>query len=290
MSRGSEPAVACTVNCNIPHDGSTVDGSPSYWGYDQAAQAGVDLAAGESATPLPHYVYGTGTAAQDAQWANWYFGSLADWIHWYVRLLRDDGWTGPTYVLHPSYGERTNWSPKSPSYELQLALGTDPGLDMDAYDTVSNVWPWCTWADDPEPYWRAGDTVDSDMAAWRNLLVLATQRGLAAHIMGENTGGGGSAAIQRLASGPVASGYAGIFYLDYPSLFQRPDGRPDLGSRRGFCVSQARFERKQRRQTMHRTEVNARMNYGWLRLLARPNLEPSVVIRWIGYLRGGTDA
>lgn len=202
----------------FPIDGSSVNGQPSYWGYGQAAQSGVGIASGETATPLPGYVYGTGSSAQDAEWASWYLGSLASWIHWYVLQLRGAGWNGPIYVLHPSFGLRTNWSPESAAYEQQLAQGTDPATMMDAYDSVANVWPWCTWADDTEPFWIPGDTIDSDMAAWRKLLVLAQARGLASHILGENTGGGGSAAIQQLMSGALASGYKGVFYLDYSYL------------------------------------------------------------------------
>ncbi len=203
---------------DFPNDNSTVNGEPSFWGYDAAAQTGAGLAAGESATPLPGYVYGSGTAAQDTEWANWYLGSLASWITWYTQLLRSDGWTGPTYVLSPSFGMRTNMTPDSTVYEQQLAYGTDWGVMMDSYDQVPNVWPWSTWTDDTEPYWHTGDTVDSDAAAWRKLLELAQARGLASHIMGENTGGGGAPAIHQMMSGALASGYTGIFYLDYPTL------------------------------------------------------------------------
>jgi hypothetical protein len=204
---------------DFPPAGS-VNGKSAFWGYDAAAQTGAGLATGESATPLPGYVYGTGTAAQNTEWANWYLGSLASWIKWYAQLLRTDGWTGPTYVLSPSSGQRTSWSTTSAGYEQQLAYGTDWGVMMDSYDQVPNVWPWSTWADDAEPYWHTGDTTDTDAAAWRKLLQLAQARGLASHIMGENTGGGGAAAIHQLMSGALASGYKGIFYNNYPALQQ----------------------------------------------------------------------
>ncbi|HTY96864.1 MAG TPA: hypothetical protein VMB91_07465 [Solirubrobacteraceae bacterium] len=139
-------------------------------------------------------------------------------MHWYILQLRQDGWEGAVYVLHPSYGMREDFAPRSPEYEQQLALGTDYAVQMDAYDTLPDAWPWSTWADDPEPYWYPGDPVDSDKAAWRKLLVLAQERGLASHIMGENTGGGGVAAVDRLTSGALRAGYQGIFYLDYPTL------------------------------------------------------------------------
>jgi hypothetical protein len=201
-----------------PDDGSTVNGQPSYWGYDSAAQGGVDLASGELRSPLPGYVYGQGSTAQDAEWASWYLHSLGNFVHWYIVQLRADGWQGPVYVLHPSYGVRENWSLRSQEYQLQLALGTDYAVQMDSYDTLPNAWPWSTWADDAEPYYFPGDTVDSDMAAWRKLLLLAQQRGLASHIIGESTGGGGVSAIDRLTGGAMRAGYSGIFYLDYPAL------------------------------------------------------------------------
>lgn len=201
-----------------PDDGSMVEGQPSYWGYDAAAQSGTGLAAGEQATPLPGYVYGHGTTSENAEWASWYLQSLGNFVHWYILQLRQDGWQGPVYVLEPSYGMRENWSPRSPEYELQLALGTDYAVQMDAYDTLPNAWPWSTWADDAEPFYYPGDPVDSDQAAWRKLLEVAQERGLASHIMGENTGGGGATAIDQLMSGALRAGYRGIFYLDYPAL------------------------------------------------------------------------
>lgn len=201
-----------------PSDGSTIDGQPSYWGYDTPAQTGAGLASGEQSSRLPGYVYGQGSAAEDSTWAAWYLQSLGNFVHWYVLQLRQDGWQGPVYVLHPSYGLRDKWSPRSPEYEQQLAQGTDFAVQMDAYDKLADVWPWSTWADDAEPYYHPGDTVNSDMAAWRELLVLAQERGLASHIMGENTGGGGTPAIERLAGGAVRAGYQGIFYMDYPAL------------------------------------------------------------------------
>ncbi len=211
-----------------PYDGSTVAGQPSYWGYDVPAQTGLGLAAGQQSSPLPGYVYGQGSPSEDAQWASWYLQSLGNFVHWYILQLRQDGWEGAVYVLHPSFGMRENFAPRSPEYEQQLALGTDYAVQMDAYDTLPDAWPWSTWADDPEPFYYPGDPVDSDKAAWRELLVLAQERGLASHMMGENTGGGGEAAIDRLATGALRAGYRGIFYLDYPAL--TADGGSLLGA------------------------------------------------------------
>ena len=201
-----------------PYDGSMVDGQPSYWGYDAPAQTGVGLASGQQSSPLPGYVYAQGSPSQDAEWASWYLQSLGNFVHWYILQLRQDGWEGAVYVLHPSYGMREDFAPRSPAYEQQLALGTDYAVQMDAYDTLPDAWPWSTWADDPEPFYFPGDPADSDKAAWRKLLVLAQERGLASHIMGENTGGGGVTAIDHLATGALRAGYRGIFYLDYPTL------------------------------------------------------------------------
>ena len=201
-----------------PYDGSMVAGQPSYWGYDAPAQTGVGLASGQRSSPLPGYVYGQGAPAEDAEWASWYLQSLGNFVHWYILQLRQDGWDGAVYVLHPSFGMREDFAPHSPAYEQQLALGTEYAAQMDAYDTLPDAWPWSTWADDPEPFYYPGDPVDSDKAAWRKLLVLAQERGLASHIMGENTGGGGVAAIDQMATGALRAGYRGVFYLAYPNL------------------------------------------------------------------------
>ena len=138
-----------------PYDGSSVNGQPSYWGYGSAPQHGVDLATNESTCPFPGYVYGHGTAAQNTEWSNWFFQSLANFVAWYIETLRQNGWSGPVYVLHPSFGVRGNWRPTSAAYELQLAHGTDYAIQMDAYEHLANVWPWSTWADDREPHWAS---------------------------------------------------------------------------------------------------------------------------------------
>ena len=216
---GSAPGGGVYGELDFPNDNSTVNGEPSFWGYDAAAQTGAGLAAGESATPLPGYVYGSGTAAEDTEWANWYLG-LAGQLDQVVQPSCCAAMAGPARPTSsaPPFGMRTNMTPDSTVYEQQLAYGTDWGVMMDSYDQVPNVWPWSTWTDDTEPYWHTGDTVDSDAAAWRKLLELAQARGLASHIMGENTGGGGAAAIHQMMSGALASGYTGMFYLDYPTL------------------------------------------------------------------------
>src|SRR5262249_45180474 len=114
-----------------PYDGSVVDGQPSYWGYDTPARTGVGLAVGQHSPPLPGYVYGRGSRSDDAEWASWYLRSLGNFVHWYILQLREDGWDGAVYVLHPSYGMRENVAPRSPGYETQLALGTDYAVQMD---------------------------------------------------------------------------------------------------------------------------------------------------------------
>jgi hypothetical protein len=201
-----------------PYDGSTENGQSSFWGYGAAPQLGVNLAPNESRCPLPGYVYGHGNSASDARWAAWFFHSLASFATWYILQLRDNGWSGPVYVLHPSFGVRANWSADSAAYELELAHGTDFTIQMDAYSRLPNVWPWATWADDAEPYWGTPGATDSDEAAWRKLYELAAARGLARHMLGENTGGGGAGAIARMTRGPLAEGYNGLFYMNYRSL------------------------------------------------------------------------
>lgn len=195
-----------------PLSSSSVDGRPSFWGYGAAAQTGSGLAAGQQSTPLPGYVHGTGTSAQDTVWAQWYLASLARFLRHFALELRAGGWQGPVHVLHPSFGVRDNWAPRSAAYQLELAHGTDFGVQMDGYRTLPGVWPWSTWADGPEPFYDPARPVDSDKAAWRKLLEEARSRGLDSRIIGENTGGGGSAAIDRLMAS-VRAGYTGAFYL-----------------------------------------------------------------------------
>jgi hypothetical protein len=210
-----------------PRDDRSIDGSPAFWAYGSAAQSGVGLADGERATPLPGYVYGDGTPRQDRVWAQWYLGSLASWIHWYALELRNGGWSGPVYVEHPSFGVRDGWQPRSRPYEVELAHGTDFGVQMDAYASLPNVWPWSTWADDTDRSNASPSLPDADKAAWRKLLEEARARGLDAHIMGENTGGGGRDAVRRLANA-LHAGYAGVFVLDFPALVA--GGDPMLSS------------------------------------------------------------
>jgi hypothetical protein len=187
----------------------------SYWAYGNGPQLGVDLAVDQVSTPLVGYRYGTGTAAQDKRWADWYTGALVTFEKWLIAEHRSAGWTGPLFVMHPGYGMRDRWSPTETRWRRELAEGNDWRAQLAVY--TANVHPWSTWLDAPEPF-GAGD--EGSIAPWRKLHRLAKARGVSGLMWGENTAGVGPVATNRIfgAGGPIALGYRGVTWVGFSRL------------------------------------------------------------------------
>lgn len=192
-------------------------GKPTFWSYGAAAQMGVGIAAGQVAAPDPGYLYTTGTdAAKDARFVSWHLNGLRNWMTWWLGQHRAL-YSGPLYVMHPSFGLRTNMVATSDGYKYAVADGGDWAGQMDAYAQMPAVYPYCTWLDGEEQFWNPAAPIDSDKSAARKLYELARERGFLRHLLGENTGGGGAAAITRTKA-MLTLGYQGATFFGWDAV------------------------------------------------------------------------
>lgn len=199
-------------------------GGPPYrfWGYSAPAQTGAGLASGMSRTPLPGYVpFGQGSTVElDTAWSSWYLDSLKNFMTWQIQQFRAAGWQGNLYVLHASWGMRSNWNRTNSGYQEAVAQGQDWERMIAAYANEPNVWPWSTWVDAADTQWYPGQ--DSDKAPWRKLYEVAAAYGKTAKIRGENTGDQSNTNMDQVFQGPMARGYTGLFWLSWSSLATEP--------------------------------------------------------------------
>lgn len=211
---------------------SAISGGYSAWGYGASMQSGTGLSPDQAACPLPGYAVGSGTAAQDTQWWNWYLNGMGNWLTWFIAQMRSAGWHCPYYVCHPGYGVRSNQGVQSAGYQQAAGEGEDPVRMIGFYAADPLVQPYCTWLDagadgfDPP-------SADSDLAAWKKVFNAAVAAGKAANLLGENTGGESSAQMDAIFSGAAtgsplstapwtlqaaAGSYQGIMWENYASL------------------------------------------------------------------------
>jgi hypothetical protein len=201
----------------------------SYWGFSAAAQAGTGIASDLTATTLPGYVPFAGgggfgqSDARDLTWIAWYLNALSTFITWDIGVIRATGWTGDLYVLHPSFGVRSDWEATSPianaptSYRQEMASGADPKRAINAYKALSKVWPYATWMEDTD---RGALTVDSNKASWRKILDEAVAAGIGAQVWGENalTSVTNTGMNTIFSTGAIAAGVHGVNWLHRDSL------------------------------------------------------------------------
>ena len=93
-----------------PIDGND-EGAHDFWGYDNAAQSGIGLAAGMTMTPMPGWVPGERTwrghpvtTEQTTSWFRWYSDSLIGTLSWQVGQLRELGYLGEFHLPVPGRG------------------------------------------------------------------------------------------------------------------------------------------------------------------------------------------
>jgi hypothetical protein len=212
----------------------------SFYGFGPSQQHGKGLAAGLSVCPLPGYVPFAGgggraqSAAYDAQWIGWYMTGLTTWLAFLSTSLTGLGWKAQRLmVLHPGYGVRSNHTASSPGYQASVAAGEDPVTVMASYQSIANMWPWCTWIDGTDGW--TPPSVDSDFAAWKKIYATALRYGKATYVRGENTSATSPPSVMdyifdnALATVPASGyplgvtattwyGYRGLMWLNYAGL------------------------------------------------------------------------
>ncbi len=165
-----------------------------FWCYASHAQiGGVDLAVGvqsaiQAGLPYNYVPFGAGsTVARDDLFRSWYTGSLSSMMIWLISEHRDGGWKGPIFVLHPSFGLRSNTTRVDRSYQEAVAQGQDWEQHVQHYATNDPiVWPWSTWVDRAD--FISPLRVDSDLSPAKKLYNVAREYGKTDLISGENTG------------------------------------------------------------------------------------------------------
>ncbi len=187
--------------------------SDSMWGFDPRARA---------ASPVSGWSPGTGTPSDAAAWVDFYLGSLADFEVWLARTVADSFPGTPLDVLMPGWGMRPGDTQTaidalavtgSPG---RVVAEVGPGLDW-ARQTAAlaatglDITLVTTWLDAPSYGSSARDESPAD-----HLARLAAQHGLP--ISGENTGGGGQAALDRVVAQAAALPITRVTWMSAGSL------------------------------------------------------------------------
>jgi hypothetical protein len=165
----------------------------SLWAFGPAALA---------ASPDPTWRPGTGTVAQARQWLDFYTSSVSGYAVWLTKTVGSAFPARPIDVLMPGWGLRPGDLDRVADARVStsavestgddLAGGIDWPLQISALDGLGlDVTAVTTWLDAP-----SYGTSPHDLAPVEYLASLT--RPLAMPLSGENTGGGGQAALARV--------------------------------------------------------------------------------------------
>lgn len=197
----------------------------SLWGFDASAR---------STSPLPDYVPGQGTPAQAATWADWYVASLTDYQSWLTRTVHTAFPDAVLHVLLPGWGLRPGEAEAAVADRLSaesvaatgdnLSSGIDWARQVEALGVDGlPVLLTTTWIDAPEY-----GTAPRDLAPVDYLAGLAEPWGLP--VSGENTGGGGVAALDRALAQARKLGLTQVTWMSATALRDGPVTLEQLGA------------------------------------------------------------
>jgi hypothetical protein len=180
----------------------------SLWMYDPAAQA---------SAPYPGWTPGTGTSTQASASLDYYFGALTKYETWMMRTV-DSAFPGvDQQVMFPSWGIRPGMVDSAVASGMQGGTVAEAngmiGAGLDWADQVAaaaatglHATVYSTWVDAPSQ----GTTVQQ-MPPIAYLAQLAAQYNLP--VAGENTGGGGQAALDLTLQRAQQYHLAGVMYM-----------------------------------------------------------------------------
>ena len=203
---------------------STYNGhNGSLWGFDASAA---------NSSPLPHYRPGIGTRAQARTWITWYLASLTNYETWLTRTVHRAFPSADLGVLLPGWGLRPGDVNSSINANLTqqsvAALGDSLSSAVDWARQVNAlgrsglpVVLTTTWLDAP-----SYGTSTSDQAPVEYLVQLAKPWSLP--VTGENTGGGGAAALQRTFAQATRLGLQQVTWMPAATLHTGPVTLTDL--------------------------------------------------------------
>lgn len=209
-----------------------------YWTFDEAAQGRAPLPPGMSPCPVPGYIPGTPGREKDAAaFLEWHLESLRLWHDWQIEVVRARFPNATLAMLYPSWGMRPGQA------EAAVAAGLDGstsperngevprGLDFarciaGVHDT--NFVVCCTWVDSNLEF---GDDrgLPQRWSPVHWLAHLANEHQPPLPVWGENTGGGGMAALSLTVERARENGLQWVFWAFEPALFSgEPPALADL--------------------------------------------------------------
>lgn len=165
----------------------------SLWAFSPGALA---------ASPDPTWRPGTGTVAQAREWLEFYMSSVSEYAVWLTESVNSAFPVAPIDVLLPGWGlrpgdldrvaaDRVSTSSVASTGD-DLAGGLDWARQIRALDGLSiNITAVTTWLDAP-----SYGVAPRDLAPVEYLATLTRPRGIP--LSGENTGGSGLAALERV--------------------------------------------------------------------------------------------
>ena len=199
------------------------------WGYGSSAQAGA---------PRPGWTPGTGTTGDAAAFLQYYCNSLSSYAYWLLLQLGTNfPRTDMTLVL-PSWGLRPGMAEEAVAARLTGGTtGEVNGMVAGGLDWVTQVavlahtklpaTVYTTWLDAPDY-----GTTPQLQAPVRYLATLAAGNGLP--LAGENTGGGGSSALQRTLGLVAPLPLTGVMWMNGDALANNADGLDLRGVSQGL--------------------------------------------------------
>jgi hypothetical protein len=220
----------------------------SYWAYDDIAQGkAVGLPAGIEPCPVPGWVPGQSSADHDdaRRFAAWYIASLQNYHDWQIGLVGRVH-HGRMAMLYPSWGIRDGQLERAMSVDLggttsaevngEIQRGFDFRRFVAGIDTP-RVIVYGTWIDS-NPDWSDDDAPNPrNPCPIRYLASLAAAHPLHLRVMGENTGGGGLAAMQLTFQRAERYGLDGLMWAFEADLY---DGESPTLADLAVCVQRLR--------------------------------------------------
>lgn len=189
----------------------TASHANTYWAFDRLARA---------TSPTPGWSPGDPSPAGEAgQFLEWYLDAVVDYQQWQIRTVRR-AFPGEIIVLLPSWGMRPGQESAAVASNLSGQTSAEINGEVQrGYDMARQVAAIqdprvsieTTWIDAP-----FGDDDSSDPAAWtpaHYLSRLSAAHPLAPPVWGENTGGGGTAELDRSFARARAYGLAGLVWF-----------------------------------------------------------------------------
>ena len=206
----------------------------AYWAYDDIAQGKVEgLPAGVKPCPVPGWTPGRPSADHvDARrFAAWYVDALANFHDWQIELVARQ-YEGRMAMLYPSWGIREGQLESAVLNDLNGTTSAERNGEIQRafafkrfIEGIQNprVMVCGTWIDS-RPEWSDDDAPNpKNPCPIGHLSSLAAAHPLKLRVMGENTGGGGMAAMQLTFQRARRYGLDGVMWAFERDLH---DGKP----------------------------------------------------------------